>query len=397
MAENPPVVVVGAGIAGLTTALALAEAGFSVTVLERADHLAEVGAGLQLSPNASRILIRLGLGEAIRAAAVVPRAILIRDARSGSLVGTVPLSAAIEADYGAPYLVVHRGDLQAALLSAVGANPRIRLELGTCLEAVREEGGAVEVDAWIGSARRRLPALAVIGADGVWSEMRVKVLAGPQAAYSGRTAYRATMPVEAAADLPIDGITDSTGLWLGARAHLVHYPVRAGREINVIAAVDDDWIDQRWDVPADPADLARIFADWPEPVRALLARPTAWRKWALCAVGETAWTRGSIALIGDAVHAMLPFVAQGAAMAVEDAAVLAAALSQTDRPVPDRLKAYAEARRPRVRKVVSAARQNAATYHLSGLSATARNLAMRLMGPEGMRRRMDWIWRWRPD
>lgn len=397
MAEKKPVVVAGAGIAGLTAALSLARTGMDVIVLERADHLAEIGAGLQLSPNASRILIDLGLGPALRETAVVPRAILIRDARGGETVAELPLSPAIEADYGAPYWVVHRGDLQAALLERVKAEPRIRLELGTCLEGAHEEPDALVVDAWIAATRKSLRAEALIGADGVWSQTRVKLLGGKPARYSGRTAWRTTLSAAAVAETGIAEIGVSTGLWLGDRAHLVHYPIRAGREINLIAAVDDDWIEQRWDVPGDPSDLLKAFAGWPAPVRDLLTRPCQWRKWALCAVDDEPWTKGRIALIGDAAHAMLPFVAQGGAMAIEDAAVLARELARTDRPVSDRLKAYAASRRPRATKVAAAARQNATTYHLSGLAASARNLGMRILGPRLLMKRMDWIWRWQPE
>ncbi|WP_181702763.1 FAD-dependent monooxygenase [Chthonobacter albigriseus] len=395
MAETPPVVIVGAGIAGLTAALALARGGRRSVVLERADHLSEVGAGIQLSPNATRILIDLGLRPALEPLAVAPRELVIRDAAADRILAELPLGQGIETAYGAPYWVVHRGDLQGALLDAVRRDGRIDLALGCCIEGMVPTDDGVTVDAWIGSQRRHIVGDALIGADGVWSQTRVKLLGGKPARYSGRTAWRATIPAAQAGSVAIDRLTSTTGLWLGPSAHLVHYPVRAGRDLNIIAAVDDDWIDQRWDVLGDPADLVRAFTAWPAAVRDLLALPQAWRKWALCAVSEPRWTKGRVALIGDAAHAMLPFVAQGGAMAIEDAAVLATALARTDRSVEQRLKGWEAERRPRAMRVASSARDNASTYHLSGLPAKARNLVMQMLGPDRLLKRMDWIWGWK--
>jgi salicylate hydroxylase len=394
MAGDQPVAVIGAGIAGLSLALHLARAGRPVTMLERASQLAEVGAGIQLSPNASRILIGLGLGSALEAAAVRPDAVTIRDSATGETIVRMPLGAAAEARYGAPYWVMHRGDLQAALLAAVAAEPLISLHLGTSFEGVTDHGAGVLVDAFIGSDQRAIPAAALVGADGVWSSVRTKACAGGPAVYSGRTAWRATFP--ASLWTGAGDVLTGTGLWLGAAAHVVHYPIRGGRDINLIAAVDDDWIDERWDVVGDPSDLMRALRGWPEPVRRMLELPAAWRRWALCeAPAHTAWARGRTVLIGDAAHAMLPFMAQGGAMAIEDAAVLAASIQRGHGDMADRLTAYEMIRRSRVRAVVKMARRNATIYHLSGLPAKARNFAMRTMGPGALTRSVDWIYHWR--
>lgn len=394
MAERLPVLIVGAGIAGLTLSLALARRGIASAILERAPYLDEVGAGLQLSPNASRILQGLGLGPSLDATGFRPQAIAIRDAATAEEIVRLPLGPAFEAAHGAPYVVIHRGDLQAALLAAVKASPAITLQLGVSIDAVVPGADEVVVEAICGAARRTFTAEALIGADGVWSTVRTTVLKGRPAAYSGRTAWRATFPVEAWTG-GLD-VATTTGLWLGPDAHLVHYPIRTGREINLVAAVDDDWIDERWDVAGDRSDLERTFRGWPEPVRRMLSLPDAWRKWALCAApAHGRWCEGRVALIGDAVHGMLPFVAQGGAMAIEDAAVLARHLADTGRAVDARLAAYAAERRPRVEDVVANARRNATVYHLGGFAAKARNTAMRLMGPRRLLAGMEWIYGWR--
>jgi salicylate hydroxylase len=393
MGAARPVVVVGAGIGGLTAALAFAKRGRDVVVVERAREIAEVGAGLQLSPNASRVLRDLGVGAALGAVAVEPEAIDVSSAQAGGLVSTLPLGPAIAATYGSPFLVAHRGDLQGVLLAAARRDPRIRILTATTAAAVVETGTGVRVDLDGPAGRDSLEAEAVIGADGVRSVLRTGYLGGASARYTGRMAWRTTIQ---AAEWDGDRrILSATGLWLGARAHMVHYPVRSRREINVIVAIEEPWVEETWDVPGDGAVLERRLAGWPDPPRRLVAAAATWRKWALCGVDPSGpWTRGRVALLGDAAHAMLPFAAQGAAMAIEDAAVLARLLCGDAGTVDSRLARYAAVRRPRVAAVVELARRNGAIYHLSGPAAIARDAAMRLMGPRRVLRRMDWIWRW---
>lgn len=397
MADALPVVVAGAGIAGMTAALSLARRGRDVVLLERADHLDEIGAGIQLSPNAGRVLAGLGLAGPVDAVAVRPSAIRIRDARDGRDLQRLALDG-VAARHGAPYRLIHRGELQALLLSAVKTEPRIRLSLGAFIETAEERGGRVALDVFFGEIRRTVEGDALIGADGVWSRTRTAILGGGAACYSGRTAWRTVIPIGAAGGIPIDELTTATSLWLGERAHLVVYPIRSGRMLNLIAAVDGEWVEERWDVPGDRIDLLRAFASWPKPVRDLLDRAETWRKWALCTAPDGPWARGRIALAGDAAHGMLPFVAQGGAMAIEDGAVLGRLVGEPGPTAMEtRLAAYVSARRRRVRKVAGTAAANARIYHLSGLAADARNFAMRLMGDGGMLRRMDWIWGWRDE
>jgi len=395
MSQSDPVAILGAGIAGLTAALCLAQRGFAVEVIERAQVLSEVGAGLQLSPNAMRVLSDLGLAAGLAAYGVTPDAIVIGDGVSGEPLTRLPLGDSMVERYGAPYLVIHRGALQAVLLDAARQEPRIRFHFGMSLESVTDAGDRVLLVARSDSRRLDLAVTALIGADGVRSEMRRRI-GGGDAVYSGRMAWRATCRSDDIAD---PALRRETGLWLGTKAHFVHYPIDCGRQINLVAAVDEAWMEEGWDVAGDPAVIAARFADWPDTVRNLVAAAGAWRKWALCAApADSPWTVGRIALIGDAVHAMLPFVAQGGAMAIEDARILADTLAATaGGSVPQRLAAYAAARAPRTARVVATARRNATVYHLSGLAARMRNSAMRLAGPQRLAASMDWIYDWRPS
>lgn len=396
MPDHLPVVVVGAGIAGLTLSLCLARAGVRVTVIDRAPELREVGAGLQLSPNASSILFHLGLGSALDATGVRPEAVTIRDGASGRLILRMPLGETMVERYGAPYIVIHRADLQGTLLAAVEQEPRVTLHLGVDITSIAEDETSVLVEGTESGEPVRFAGGVLVGADGVRSMVREKVIGGGPAVYTGRTAWRATF--EAEAFFAQSFRHNETGLWLGRHAHLVHYAIDAGREINLVAAIDDAWNEDGWDAPGDPAQIQAAFAGWPEPVRKLVAMPETWRKWALCeAPRDTPWTKGRTVLIGDAVHGMPPFVAQGAAMAIEDARVLASALAaDSGSDVAERLLAFAEGRKSRTDKVAAAARRNGFIYHLGGAPAKARNLGMRLLGADRLANNMDWIYGWRP-
>ncbi|MBS1184047.1 MAG: xlnD [Proteobacteria bacterium] len=396
MPDHLPVVVVGAGIAGLTLSLCLARAGVRVTVIDRARELREVGAGLQLSPNASSILFHLGLGSALDATGMRPEAVTIRDGASGRLILRMPLGEAMVERYGAPYIVIHRADLQGTLLAAVEQEPRVTLHLGVDITAIGEDEAGIVVEGVEADQPVRFHGSLLVGADGVRSMVREAVIGGGPAIYTGRTAWRTTF--EAEGFFAQSFRHNETGLWLGRHAHLVHYAIDAGREINLVAAIDDVWNEDGWDVPGDPAQIRAAFAGWPEPVRKLVAMPESWRKWALCeAPRDTPWTKGRVVLIGDAVHGMPPFVAQGAAMAVEDARVLAGVLAAgLDDDIEDRLGAFADGRKARTDKVAAAARRNGVIYHLGGAPAKARNLGMRLLGADRLANNMDWIYGWRP-
>ncbi|MDA9501018.1 FAD-dependent monooxygenase [Bradyrhizobium sp. CCBAU 11357] len=400
MALSRTIVIAGAGIGGLTAALALATRGFRIVVLEKAERLEEVGAGLQLSPNASRVLVELGLTERLKLRAVTPEAVSIMSARAGGELLRMPLGEAASARAGAPYWVVHRADLQSALAGAVADHPDIDLKLGATFEDVAPHAKGLTVVHRSGTIRRSDLASALIGADGIWSTVRQHLFPEVQPRFSGLIAWRGTLD---ATQLPKDYTARRVQLWMGPNAHLVAYPIAGGRQINVVAVLPGTWNRPGWSTQGDPREVMDAFAGprWPPAARMMLAAVDSWRKWALFGVPDGCpWSTGSVALLGDAVHAMLPFAAQGAGMAIEDAAVLARhlilAAAESSKEVAAALTQYGRARQARVRRVQRTARQQGRIYHLSGPLALARDLAIRALGPERMLARQDWIYGWRP-
>jgi salicylate hydroxylase len=399
VAASRTIFIAGAGIGGLTAALALATKGFRVVVLEKAERLEEVGAGLQLSPNASRVLIDLGLKPRLAARAVVPEAVSIMSARAGGEIARLPLGDAVTQRSGAPYWVIHRADLQAGLLAEANAHPDIELRLGCQFEDATAHAKGLTVVQRSGNHRQQDIALALIGADGVWSTVRHQLFPHAGAQFSGLIAWRGTLE---ARQLPRELAAARVQLWMGPDAHLVAYPISGGRQVNVVAVVPGTWNRPGWSTEGSAADIKNAFASphWPGAARMMLSAVDGWRKWALFGVPDSGtWVSGAIALLGDAAHAMLPFAAQGAGMAIEDAAVLAKTLSESRLDgaagVAAALKAYAALRRPRVGKVQRAARRQGQIYHLGGPMALARDLTIQALGPQRLLARQSWIYDWR--
>ncbi len=398
MAASRTIFVAGAGIGGLTASLALARRGFRVVILEKAERLEEAGAGLQLSPNASRVLVELGLQPRLAHRAVTPDAISLMSARSGGEVVRLPLGEAAAFRAGAPYWVVHRADLQRALQAHVNDNPDIELRLGWQFEDVVAHAKGLTIVQRSGMARQENLALALIGADGIWSAVRHHLFPEVQPQFSGLIAWRGTLE---ATQLPREFTSRRVQLWMGPKAHLVTYPISGGREINVVAVVPGTWNRPGWSAPGEGKEIKNVFASsrWPGTARMMISAVDDWRKWALFTLPDGGeWSDGAIALLGDAVHAMLPFAAQGAGMAIEDAAVLANCLGEAGEntaAIPAALKRYAGLRRARVTRVQRAARRAGRIYHLTGPVAFARDLVIKAMGAKHMLARQDWIYDWR--
>jgi salicylate hydroxylase len=391
MGERRPFVIVGAGLGGLTAAIAIAARGFAVRLVERSAELSEVGAGIQLAPNAGRVLAALGLDDPIAAAAIEPVAIDVVDGRTGGRLTSLG-GATFRARYGFPYRVIHRADLQRVLADAA-ARKGIPIALGATVDGITAQSASVEATIRTPAASEVVNAEAIIAADGVWSSLRGTIPSAATPVPIGRTAWRAMIPAELAGEhVP----TDRVGLWLGAGAHLVHYPVVGGRAVNVVAVVEGAPRDSGWSETGDPKSLTAAFASWSGRARNLVAAAPAWQTFPIVTLDPTRpWLAGRLVLLGDAAHAMAPFVAQGAAMAIEDAAVLADALAGGGNTT-SALRAYVAARQPRVAAVARASRTAGHRFHLSGLRAAARNLALRVAGERLILWQGDAIYRWQP-
>ena len=385
--------IAGAGIGGLAAALALSRAGFEVAIFERAAVLEEFGAGLQLAPNATRVLARLDALEAVRSRALTPGAIRILRGRDDATLSTLPLNSA-EKRWGAPYLAIHRADLQRALVERIARAPNIALTLGAEVGGLAGDEAGVTIGVRRGAIAMSERGEFLIGADGLRSIVRERLGFGARdaAAFSGRVAFRATIE---AGRLPERLLRPEVTLRLGARAHLVHYPLRDGAVVNLVAVVESgegqEKGDHPWDRAADRAALERAFAGWAPPTRALIAGAQ-WRAWPLYVRPPIAsFAAGRAALLGDAAHPMAPFLAQGAAQAIEDAGALADCLAQTQ-SVPEALMAYSSRRAARAGRVQREAKAQGGLYHLSGPFALARDIGMRALGPERLLRRYDWLY-----
>jgi len=390
------VIVVGAGIGGLTAALALARNGFRALILEQAERLEETGAGIQLSPNATRILIGLGLADRLQPHVVAPAAIRVLGARSGREIVRIPLGGEATQRYGAPYWVIHRGDLQAALSDAAVQDLNIVVRLGMSMEDFATHPHGVTVSARGATGLWTEHGHALIAADGLWSATRARIASKTPPRFVGRTAWRALVP---AAQLAPEFREPLVYLWLGRDAHLVHYPVKGGKLINVVVITADDWSGRGWSEPASRIDLlARLSSRrWAPQAHSVFRAPDAWLKWALYESEPlTSFAQGGAALVGDAAHAMLPFLAQGAAMAIEDAAVAAQCLARMPDDPAAAWESYSAIRRGRTRKVQRLAARNGERYHRAGAAAMLRNTAMRFLGGERLLRNYDWLYDWRP-
>jgi len=392
--DKPPVVVAGAGIGGLTAALCIARAGRRVAVLERAPAIEEVGAGLQIAPNAGRILQGLGLGEALDAASLRPDAINIRRAGDGRLLSRLPLAGARER-WGAPFRLFHRADLQQLLVEAARANGAISIRTDARVGDFEEEGGSVHLRVHGARGAEDFEASALVGADGVRSSVRSFLTkdAKDAPAYSGHTAWRAILPAEAA---PSHLRVRETQLWLGKGAHVVHYPLRDASIISAVVIIEDGGRQEPAGQPQfldGAALLGRAgFGSCDAGLRALVAAGDSWRRWPLFGRPALArWSHGAVTLLGDAAHPMLPFLAQGAAQAIEDAEALGRALAQGAASA-EAFKNYEAARMSRATKVQRQSRRQGDFFHAGFPIAQARDLAIKALGGQAMLARNGWLY-----
>ncbi|MGO4705865.1 FAD-dependent oxidoreductase [Microvirga sp. 2MCAF38] len=382
--------VVGAGIGGLTTALALARQGHTVTLIERRTGFSEVGAGLQLSPNASRILIGLGLGHALQRVVGEPERVVVRALRTSKTIGEVALGPFMRERFGAPYWVVHRADLQTLLLDAVRSEPTIRLIMGRKVENIENGPERTELTlATENGHRETLTADAVIGADGVWSKVRQALGTRPLPSFRSAVAWRATLE---RGQVPAELARNETGLWLGPKGHVVHYPIANGRLLNIVAIERRKEPVEGWSAPGDSKTLLDHYAHVAPVLNQLLAKVDKWLLWSLFDLPAESMAQNRIALIGDAAHPVLPFLAQGAALAIEDAATLAALMPDDPAKIRQAFATYESLRVGRARRVQDEARTNGRIYHAGAIVAFGRDRVMQRLGPQGMTERYSWLY-----
>jgi 2-polyprenyl-6-methoxyphenol hydroxylase-like FAD-dependent oxidoreductase len=378
--------IVGGGIGGLATALALARNGMSATVLERSAFADETGAGIQLGPNATRALAELGVLDAITSA-FRPDVLRLFDGMSGTSLASVPLGRVAEERYGAPYLTLHRADLHASLLAACRADGAIELRNVFDVTEAETLAEPVIVRAADGT---RVEGSNLVAADGLWSRLRQRVAPDADLRFAGATAWRALLP---RGEVPAPFDAPEVGLWLGPRAHLVHYPVRSGRDLNVVAVVEGGSAKQGWSRRAEADVLLRSFQRWAHPAKALLEMVENWRCWSLFRLRPLPrWREGRMALLGDAAHPVLPYLAQGAALAIEDAVTLAASLKACGGDALVAFPRYQSLRVDRAARVQAQAARFGRLYHLRGPAAFARNFLLGRRRPESLLQSFDWLY-----
>ncbi|WP_157014613.1 FAD-dependent monooxygenase [Mesorhizobium xinjiangense] len=388
------IVIAGAGIAGLAAALCFARRGFHVRVFEQANELQAVGAGIQLSPNATRILAGLGVLERFASNAVQPQAIVLRESRRLGEIGRVRLGDFAERRWGAPYLAIHRADLHAALAQAAHATPGIELNLGAEALEVETLRDHVRLILKTGGREQTVNARLVVGADGVWSQLRSGVAGAARSHFTGLIAWRATVPVDPdQADGTVPLHDDCVSAILDSEFHIVAYPLRGGSLFNLVAVTRGRELGQGWSEAASVEGLQKALARADRRLLQLVSQAAPWTRWPLhCVDPAGRWTEGgAVALIGDAAHAMTPFAAQGAAMAIEDAAMLAHLVNRSD-DIPTALALYEKLRRPRVTRVARRGALNRFVWHAGGPVAACRNAALSFMSPERLAAGFDWLY-----
>ena len=383
-----PVLISGGGIGGLAAALALARRGFAVKVLEQAGHIGEIGAGIQLGPNAFSALDALGVGDIVRARAVYTDRLVMMDAVDESEVVSVPVGEAFRARFGNPYAVSHRADLHLALLEGAQRAGKIALLTSTHVDRVEQDAGGVSAIDAKGQAHR---GRALIACDGVKSAIRQQYV-GDTVRVTGHVVYRA---VAEARGFPEDLKINAPCLWAGPDCHLVHYPLRGGEQYNVVMTFHSDKHEE-WGVTDGSRDevLGHFAGIGPRP-RRLLDLPQKWRRWATADREPIArWSFGRVTLLGDAAHPMMQYLAQGACMALEDAVTLGEALDAEGRDFERAFARYERARVARAARVVLLTREMGRIYHAKGVERLVRNDLWKGRTPERHYDALEWLYGW---
>jgi salicylate hydroxylase len=375
----------GGGIGGLAAALACARVGRQVDLLEQSPVFGEVGAGIQLGPNVVKVLETLGVGDALRRVAAFPSQLEVRNATTTERLGVLPLGQTTVQRYGAAYATIARADLHTLLLEALRAHGDVNLHLDSRVIGISQSETGVRVETVQDQA---FEAPLLVGADGLWSQVRKQVVDNDVAPrVTGHLAFRAMLPQSA---LPAALRSQVVTAWMGPDFHAVHYPVRSGEWMNVVCIVHGKVTGdpQSWDHSANAHELRSRMSLARGALRDLIDAIDQWRLWPLTdrtpMASAAEHAKGRIALLGDAAHPMRPYLAQGAGMAIEDAAALAACLGEMQAQVPQALARYAQMRWQRNARVQARAIRNGQIYHLKGVQQIARDIALKLLGAKLM-------------
>ncbi|MCA8095378.1 3-hydroxybenzoate 6-monooxygenase [Burkholderia anthina] len=362
-----PILISGGGIGGFAAALALSKAGFKVRLFERAEEIKEIGAGIQIGPNAFHVFERLGVTDAVRAKAAMPQRLVMMDGISGEQVVSIPLDDQFLNRFTYPYALIHRADLHRILLDACLRSDLIEVSTNVKVNGFTDHGDSVVLQTTDGDVRGR----ALIGADGLWSTVRSQIVGDGGPRVSGHIAYRAVLPIS---EVPEDLRSNTMTLWAGAKTHLVHYPLRGGELFNLVAVFHSDRYVEGWDAVGDAEELHLRFRDAVPTVKTLLEKIQTWRMWVLCDRDPVKnWSKGNVTLLGDAAHPMLQYMAQGACMAMEDAVVLADEIAHATDDLATAFVRYQERRYLRTGKVQMSARLYGEFYHANGVNRELRN------------------------
>ena len=382
------VVIAGGGIGGLAAALGLAQRGIPVLVLERAAQMGEIGAGIQLGPNAFHAFDALGVGDQARAMAVYIDNLRLMDALTAEEITRIPLGDGFRARFGNPYAVVHRGELHGVFLRACQAHPLIALRTGAAVVGYAQDAQGA---AAILEGGERVRGRALIGADGLWSRIRAQMLGDGPPRVSGHTTYRSVIPTD---QMPEDLRWNAATLWAGPKCHIVHYPLSGWRQFNLVVTFHNDAPEPVAGLPVG-ADVVRRGFEHVHPLaRQVIDRGRDWKLWVLCDRDPVlGWTDGRVALLGDAAHPMMQYLAQGACMAMEDAVRLAHEFGRDPDDPAAALVRYQDARRLRTARVQLQSRAvGEHVYHPAGAHAALRNAVMRARSATGWHDEMAWLY-----
>jgi salicylate hydroxylase len=384
-------VIAGGGIGGLAAALGLANKGCRVTVLEQADEFGEIGAGIQIGPNAFHAMDYLGIGDVGRARAVYVDALIMMDGMSGEEIFRAPLDDRFRKYFGNPYAVIHRADLHGAFLEACRANKLVTLVNRERVTGYENTAGGARVRTEAGHV---FEGDAVIGADGGRSKIREQMTGGDKAGdrlqVSGHVAYRAVLPIE---QMPEDLRWNAAALWGAPKCHMVHYPLQGWRSFNLVATFVTDLENVGNNEPGKREEVLSRFANVVPRARKLLEIPTEWRRWVLADRNPLPnWTDGNVTLLGDAAHPTYQYFAQGACMAMEDAVCLADKFEQQPGDFAAVFNAYQDDRIPRAYRVVLSSRELGRVYHADGVERVVRNAWLKGKTPEQFNASLQWLY-----